>query len=138
MAHVRRHPKSGRWQVRYRDPSGRERSRNFERRVDADRFAATVVADVVRGDYLDPTLAKSTVGEFAERWQATRGHLAQATRDQDRHISRLAGFGYVRVASGRVGEAVGGRGVALAARRGASDEGEGAPEARGGPGDGGR
>ena len=49
MAHVRRHPKSGRWQVRYRDPSGRERSRTFSRKVDADRFAATVVADVVRG-----------------------------------------------------------------------------------------
>ena len=49
MAHVRRHPKSGRWQVRYRDPSGRKRSRNFERKTDADRFASTVVADVVQG-----------------------------------------------------------------------------------------
>ena len=40
MAHVRRHPKSGRWQVRYRDPTGRERSKTFERKTDADRFAA--------------------------------------------------------------------------------------------------
>ena len=88
MAHVRRHPKSGRWQVRYRDPSGKERSRNFERKVDADRFASTVVADVARGDYLDPTLAKLTVSEFAKRWQSTRGHLALATRDQDRHYPR--------------------------------------------------
>ena len=52
MAHIRRHPVSGRWQVRYRDPDSRERSRTFTRRVDADRFAATVTADVVRGDYI--------------------------------------------------------------------------------------
>lgn len=86
MAHIRRHPKSGRWQVRYRDPSGRERSKNFVRRVDADRFAAIVVADVTRGEYIDPRLGRSTVAEFAERWTDTRRHLAQATIDHDRHI----------------------------------------------------
>ena len=86
MAHIRRHPRSGRWQVRYRDPGGRERSRTFDRKADADRFAATVIADVVRGDYIDPRQGKITVAEFAERWQATRSHLAQATRDQDRHL----------------------------------------------------
>jgi hypothetical protein len=54
MATIRRHPKSGHWQVRYRDPSGRQRAKNFERKVDADKFAATVTADVYRGDYIDP------------------------------------------------------------------------------------
>ena len=107
MAHVRRHPKSGRWQVRYRDPSGKERSRNFERKVDANRFASTVVADVARGDYLDPTLAKLTVSEFAKRWQSTRGHLALATLDQDRHFLRsliLPTFGPHPVGSVRPSE----------------------------------
>ena len=60
MAHIRRHPVSGRWQVRYRDPDSRERSRTFTRRVDADRFAATVTADVVRGEYIDPRQGKVT------------------------------------------------------------------------------
>ena len=85
MAHIRRHPVSGKWQVRYRDPTGRERSQNFDRNFDAERFAATVTADVYRGDYLDPLLGRTTVAEFAERWTATRGDLAQSTRDQDRH-----------------------------------------------------
>ena len=85
MAHIRKHPRSGRWQVRYRDPSGRERSKTFERKTDAIRFAATVTADVVRGDFIDPQAGKTTVGEMAARWQATRSHLAQSTRDQDRH-----------------------------------------------------
>lgn len=86
MATIRRHPKSGRWQVRYRDPSGRQRAKNFDRRHDAERFQATVVADVVRGEYLDPRLGKTTVGEFAEQWRATREHMAQATQDHDRHL----------------------------------------------------
>ena len=85
MAHVRRHPKSGRWQVCYRDPDGKERALTRPTKIEADRLAATMTADVVRGDYLDPQLGKVPVSEFAERWQATRSHLAQATRDQDRH-----------------------------------------------------
>ena len=46
MAHI--HHRSGRrrsWQVRYWDPSGRERSRSFLRKVDASRFVVTVEAD---------------------------------------------------------------------------------------------
>ena len=107
MAHIRRHPVSGRWQVRYRDPDSRERSRTFTRKVDADRFAATVAADVVRGDFIDPRQGKVTVAEFAERWQATRSHLAQATRDQDRHYLNslvLPTFGRRAVASIRPSE----------------------------------
>jgi integrase len=107
MAHVRRHPKSGRWQVRYRDPSGRERSKTFSRKVDADRYAATVTADVVRGQFIDPQLGKATVAEMAERWRQTRLHLAQATKDQDRHLLKglvLPVFGSRPVASVRKSE----------------------------------
>lgn len=107
MATIRRHPKSGRWQVRYRDPSGRQRAKNFDRKVDADRFAATVSADVYRGDYVDPQLGRTTVGEFAARWTSTRQHLAQATRDHDRHLLDgriLPAFGNRPVASLRQSE----------------------------------
>ena len=54
MAHLRRHPKSNRWQVRYRDPSGKERSKTFRRKVDGDAFAVTIEADKVRGKWLNP------------------------------------------------------------------------------------
>ena len=50
MAHIRRHPKApDRWQVRYIDPSGRERSKNLARRSDAEKFLHTVEADKLRG-----------------------------------------------------------------------------------------
>lgn len=78
MAFVRKH-RSGNWQVRYRDPLGRERARNFERKTDANLFAATVEADMARGDWLDPSLGRVTFGEWAEDWLAQLTHLKPKT-----------------------------------------------------------
>lgn len=61
----------GTFQVAYRDPAGRQRSKTFRRKTDASRFKSTVEADKLRGDWLDPRLAKLTVGEWAERWSET-------------------------------------------------------------------
>ena len=80
MAHIQH--KSGRrrpWQVRYRDPSGQERARSFLKKVDADRFAATVEADILRGVWTDPRLSKTTVVEWSERWLRTKGSLKPKT-----------------------------------------------------------
>ena len=80
MAHIqhrlgRRRP----WQVRYRDPSGRERARSFLRKVDASRFAVTVEADRLRGEWTDPRLAKTTVVEWSDRWLRTKASLKPKT-----------------------------------------------------------
>ena len=66
MAHIRKKG-VGRWQVRYRDPSGEERARTFRRRVDAERFLVTVEADKLRGTWTDPRLEKTAVGEWLPR-----------------------------------------------------------------------
>ena len=52
----RRHTASGeiRWDVRYRDPDQRQRTRTFHRKVDAQKFANLVEADIARGEWLDP------------------------------------------------------------------------------------
>ena len=107
MASIRRHPKSGRWQVRYRDPAGEQRSRNFGRKVDAERFAATTEADKVRGEWIDPSRGKTTVAELAERWEATRRDRARSTRDRDHSYLRsmiLPTFGRRQVATIRTSE----------------------------------
>lgn len=50
MAHIRRHPKAkDRWQVRYVDPSGKERAKNFSRKSDAERFLVSIETDKLRG-----------------------------------------------------------------------------------------
>lgn len=56
------------WQVRYRAPDGKQRSRQFARKVDAQRFAATTEADKLRGTYVDPRAGRVTFGTFAEAW----------------------------------------------------------------------
>jgi len=56
------------YRVRWRDPDGRERSKTFKRRVDANRFAATVSADLARGQYVDPDAGKVLFEVFAKRW----------------------------------------------------------------------
>lgn len=63
-----RYGKGKRWQARYLDPDGRECSRTFERKQDAERFIVTASADVLRGAYVDPDAGKITFTDFAERW----------------------------------------------------------------------
>lgn len=67
MASIARRP-DGKWRVRYRDPSGAERSKHFVRKFDAERFRATVQADVLRGTYLDPDAGRVLFADFAKGW----------------------------------------------------------------------
>jgi len=84
-----RSTKSGTWQVRYYDPTGRERARNFTRKTDATRFARIVETDKLRGEWHDPRLARVTVAEWAEEWIATAAHLKPKTRDDYRRTLEL-------------------------------------------------
>jgi integrase len=80
MAHIeKRADRRKPWRVRYRNPTGRERSRSFVRKVDAERFMATVQADLIRGDWTDPRLSQITLEEWAERWLRTKAHLKPKT-----------------------------------------------------------
>ncbi|MGH2718638.1 MAG: tyrosine-type recombinase/integrase [Actinomycetota bacterium] len=79
MSHIQRRGKS-RWRARYIGPDGRERSRTFERRVDAERFLAGVDTDIARGGWVDPKLGKVTFGAWAQQWQSTVVHLKPKTR----------------------------------------------------------
>ncbi len=64
-----------RWRARYRDPAGKERSRTFTRRVDAERFLTTVEGDKLRGTWTDPASGKTTVAEWSRAWRATKVDL---------------------------------------------------------------
>ena len=85
MATVRkRHIASGetRWDVRYWDPQRRQRTRTFQRKIDADKFANLVETDIARGEWLDPDLAKETFGDWASRWLLTTAGRAPKTRER--------------------------------------------------------
>ena len=79
MAHIRTISKTGRFQARYRDPSGRERARNFEHRIDAERFCAAIEVDKSRGTWVDPQRGRIPFGPWAMRWLESRTDLKPKT-----------------------------------------------------------
>lgn len=70
MASVERRTGGGRtfYVTRYRDDEEKQRSKNSTRKTDADRFAATVAADRVRGTYRDPDAGKQRFEPYAKAW----------------------------------------------------------------------
>jgi len=88
-----RHGKGRRWQARYHDPDGHERTRTFDRKQDAERFVATITADVLRGAYVDPAAGKVTFAEFAERWLAAQT-FAESSREAAELRLRLHASGH--------------------------------------------
>jgi integrase len=69
--------------VRYRSADGKERSRQFKRRRDAERYASLVEVDLARGDWVDPRLGRITLEEWFERWWPTSTGLRPTTRARD-------------------------------------------------------
>ena len=78
MAHVERR-ESGRWRARYRAPDGRERSKTFDRKVDAQRFLAAVETEKSRGEWIDPRLGRTRFDDFADRWMKAVAPTLKAT-----------------------------------------------------------
>lgn len=100
MAHVERRGQ-GRWRARYRGPDGRERSKTFDRRVDAERWLAGVAVARARGEWVDPALGRTTLAEWTERWWPTTANLRPSTRARDETYLRcyvLPAFGAWRLA----------------------------------------
>lgn len=79
--HKRAAASGPRYDVSYREADGRQRKRTFRRRTDADRFAATVEADILRGTYLDPDAGHITFKRYAEDWLGARS-FEPTTREQ--------------------------------------------------------
>lgn len=67
MASIKKRP-DGKYRARFRDAAGKEHSRHFPRKVDAQQWLDTVTASQVRGDYVDPKTARTTVVQWCERW----------------------------------------------------------------------
>ena len=101
MGHIRRHPvDNSRWQVRYIDPTGRERSKTFPRKIDADKYLIHVEAQKQRSEWINPEQAATRFEALATRWIATRSHLKPRTFEGYRSLLRvhiLPAFGSTRL-----------------------------------------
>jgi integrase len=65
-----------RWRARWRDPDGRQRTKVFNRKVDAEQFLTSVQHRVLMGEYVDPNAGRVTVKEWCERWRGQQVHRA--------------------------------------------------------------
>lgn len=77
MAHIQRRGSKGhyRYRVRYIDDTGKERSKTFDLKGDADRFLIGVSHQVLAGVYIDPSAGRITVKGYGEQWRKNLTHL---------------------------------------------------------------
>ncbi len=88
MADIDRRTRGGKttYRVRYRDPSGRQRERNFARLADAKRWMVDNAHAAQTGAWVDPAGGKVLLGAWAERWFATKAAKRPATRRAYRQL----------------------------------------------------
>ena len=69
MGSVRKSPRNPtRWEARYRDASGRQRTKTFPSRTDAKAWLAATETDLRRGSWIDPKMSAIRLEEVADHW----------------------------------------------------------------------
>lgn len=81
MASIEKRTRDGRtvWRAHYRTPAGHQRNKTFDRKVDAERFLTSVESSKNTGDYIDPSLARVTIGDWAQTWLDGQNHVKLTT-----------------------------------------------------------
>ena len=74
------------WRAVWREPSGAQRNESFARKIDAERYLATVDVSVMEGSYVDPGRSRLTVAAWSSEWLATLGHVKPTTRERYRGV----------------------------------------------------
>jgi integrase len=87
MGSVRRQPKTGNWEARYRDPLGRQRTKTFRTKADARAFLASTATDLQRGQWIDPAGGRVAYKEWSDHYFATTVHKRATTEARDRVVN---------------------------------------------------
>lgn len=82
MASIEKRLKGGqvRWYARYRSPDGKQKTKTFDRKVNAERYLAGVESSKLAGSYVDPARSRVTVGAWSRQWLEGQTHLKPSTR----------------------------------------------------------
>ena len=76
------------WRATYRAPSGAQRSKSFDRKLDAQRFLTGIETAKDTGTYVDPMRSKVAVDEWAWIWHQGQTQIKPTTRDRYAGIIR--------------------------------------------------
>ena len=66
----------------FRSLAGKEIARHFDKKSAAQRWLDEVTASLVTSTYVEPKHGKISVGDWADRWLASKANLAASTRDR--------------------------------------------------------
>lgn len=90
MSSVEKRVREGKraWLARYRDPEGKQRTKSFARKVDAERYLTGIENAKLTGAYVDPSRSRLTVAEWMDEWMAGKADLAPTTRNRYEGIVR--------------------------------------------------
>jgi len=79
-----------RWRARYVDNAGKEHTRHFDRKVDAQKWIDDATAALVRGDHVAPKTARMTVGEWCDKWiDGYRTRRKSTVRQAEVHLKLI-------------------------------------------------
>lgn len=74
------HGRGMRWRARYVDDAGREQSKGFPRKADAQAWLDNeITPKLATGTYVAPTAGKVTVAAVYASWSASQGHISPKT-----------------------------------------------------------
>lgn len=99
--------RGNRWFARYRDNTGREHARRFDRKIDAQRWLDEATAALVTHQFVDPRAGRTTVAEYARRWAAGRPHKPKTAERTESIIRTHIEGTSVRCTAPRFGAAFG-------------------------------
>ena len=81
----------GRYRARWREfPGGPQKTRQFDRKVDAQRFLDGIRGDLARGQYIDPADGRTLFRDYAEEWRAAQMHRLSTSTQCEGYLRRHA------------------------------------------------
>jgi len=87
MASVKK-TNEGTWVVRWRQLNGQQKMKTFKRRVDADTYKTEIEAKKLRGETINPKLAKTPFATWLTEWEQGRLGRRASTRNRDESLIR--------------------------------------------------
>lgn len=78
------------WKARYRDRSGKEHKRHFDRKVDGQKWLDKETASLVSGTWVEPETRKTTVDQWCDQWIEGYGSRRKSTvRQAKTHLAKI-------------------------------------------------
>lgn len=100
MGSVRRIDRPKPWLARYRAPDGRQYSRSFKRKVDAERWLTMEESKTLRGEWVDPSAGSVIFADWVDAWLSGLHDIEPKTREGYESLLRsrvLPAFGGVEL-----------------------------------------